>query len=72
MKIVKPLKDSSVLIKVTFKQLKLKQKNRSVDFLVCCSLGANLIGNLLSAEGDFEAGDEVIRASDGMKKRKEF
>ena len=36
MKIVKPLEDSGLSIKVLPKQSTIKQKNKKVDFLECC------------------------------------
>ena len=36
MKIVKPLEDSGLSIKVLPKQSTIKQKNKKVDFLACC------------------------------------
>ena len=52
MKIVKLLEESSLLIKLLAKQLKMNQKNRKGDFLeqALGFLGASLLGNLLTSK----------------------
>ena len=60
MKIVKSLEESGLLWKGVNKTIEMKQKNKKEDFSECYlgTLGASLIGNLLTGKG-------IIRASEG-------
>ena len=50
--------------------MKIKSKSKGVHFLVCCYVGASLIGNILAGKGFIEAcegtrtekGQEIISA----------
>ena len=65
MKIVQALKDSNILLKGVTKAIKSETKEQKGEFLsiLLGSLGASLLGNLLSAKG-------IVRAGSGNKKEK--
>ena len=65
MKIVQALKDSNILLKGVTKAIKSETKEQKGEFLsiLLGSLGASLLGNLLSAKG-------IVRAGSGDKKGK--
>ena len=65
MKIVQALKDSNILLKGVTKAIKSETKEQKGEFLsiLLGSLGASLLGNLLSAKG-------IVRAGSGNKKGK--
>ena len=67
MKIVQPLEDSNILLKEVTKIIKNKTKKLKVGFLsmLLGTLGANLLGNLLSGKG-------IVRAGSGIKKENEL
>ena len=67
MKIVKSFEESGLLIKgnnVKMKQLKMKRKNKKEDFLILGTLGAILLGNLLTGKRTIRAGEGTIRAGE--------
>ena len=67
MKIFKALEESGLLIKesnVKVKQLKMKRKNKKEDFLILGTLGAILLGNLLTGKRTIRAGEGTIRAGE--------
>ena len=66
MKIVQALKDSNILLKGVTKAIKSETKEQKGEFLsiLLGSLGASLLGNLLSAKGI------IVRAGSGDKKGK--
>ena len=66
MKIVQALKDSNILLKGVTKTIKneTKEKNRRFLSMLLGTLGASLLGNLLTEKG-------IVRAGTGKKKGKE-
>ena len=61
-KIVKSLEDAGLLI-VLVKQSKIMQKNKSLFLsMLLGTLGASLLGNLLTGKGVMTAGERKIRA----------
>ena len=51
---------------MSVKQLKMKQKNKKVDFLACMllgTLGATLLGNLLTGKRIMTVGEGAIATS---------
>ena len=65
MKIVQALEDSGVLLKGVSETIKNETKK---DFLVCYTLGAPLLGSLLTGKGTVRAGEGFLRAEEGIKK----
>ena len=65
MKIVQAFKDSNILLKGTTKTIKNETKEQKGGFLsmLLGTLGASLLGNLLSGKG-------IVRAGSGNKKGK--
>ena len=65
MKIVQALEDSNILLKGVTKMIKNETKEQRRGFLsmLLCTLGASLLGNLLS-------GKRIVRAGSGNKKGK--
>ena len=74
MKIVKALEDSNILLKSVTKAIKNETKEQRGGFLsmLLSILGASLLGDLLtknlSGKGTVKAGEETIRAGEGVKK----
>ena len=64
MRIVKPLKESRLLIKGVSKTIKNEAKEQKGGFLrmLLGTLGASLLGNLLTGKGTIKAGEGTIRA----------
>ena len=64
MKIIQPLENSDILIKGVTKTIKTETKKQKGGFLsmLLGTLGASLLGNLLSGKG-------ILRAGSGNKKR---
>ena len=82
MKIIKALENSGILLKGVSKNIKNETKEQRGGFLnmLLGTLGASLLGNLLSggkgsvvsrakAEGIMRAGDGIVRAGSGSKKK---
>ena len=65
MKVVKSLKQSSLLIKVVSETIKNETKEQKGVFLgmLLGTLVASLLGNLLTGKGSIRAGDGTIRES---------
>ena len=65
MKIVHAIEDSNILLKGVTKIIKNKTKEQKVEFLsmLLGSLGASLLGNMLT-------GKRIVRAGSGNKKEK--
>ena len=65
MKIVQAIEDSNILLKGVTKIIKNKTKEQKVEFLsmLLGSLGASLLGNMLTGKG-------IVRARSGNKKEK--
>ena len=70
MKIIQALEDSGVLLKGVTKNIKNETKEQKGGFLsmLLGTLGASLLGNLLSGKGFLRAGEGFLRAGDGIKK----
>ena len=64
MKIIKSLEKSGLLIKGVTKTLKNEAKEQKGEFLgmLLGTLGASLLGNLLTGKGTIGAGEGTIRA----------
>ena len=77
MKIIKALENSGILLKGVSKTIKNETKEQRGGFLsmLLGTLGANLLGNLLTgAKGIMRAGDGIVRADalSGSKKKTYF
>ena len=74
MKIVQALEDSNILLKRVTKTIKNETKEQKGRFLsmLLGTLGASLLGNLLTGKGTVRAGEEIIKAGYGssIKKKK--
>ena len=71
MKIIKALENSGILLKGVSKKIKNETKEQRGGFLsmLLGTLGANLLGNLLTGgKGIMRAGDGIVRAGSGSKK----
>ena len=78
MKIIQALENSDILLKGVIKTIKNEAKEQKGWFLsmLLGTLGASLIGNLLSGgkgflrtrEGIVRVGEEIVRAGEGIKK----
>ena len=68
MKIVKSLEESGLLIKGVGKTNKNEAKEQKGGFLgmLIGTLGANLLGNLLTGKGSIRAGEQIIRAGESF------
>ena len=71
MKIVQALEDSFTLLKGVTETIKNEMKGQKDDFLsmLLGTLGASLLGNLLTGKGTVRAGEEFLRAREGIKKK---
>ena len=67
MKIIKSLEESGLLIKGVSETIKNKVKEQKGGFLRMFfgTVGASLLGNLLTGKGTIRAGEDTIRASEG-------
>ena len=67
MKIIKSLEESGLLIKGVSETIKNKVKEQKGGFLRMFfgTVGASLLGNLLTGKGTIRAGEDKIRASEG-------
>ena len=75
MKIIKALKHSGILLKGVSKTIKNETKEQRGGFLsmLLGTLGASLLGNLLTGgKGSMRAGDGIVRAGSGSKKKTKF
>ena len=72
MKIVQALEESSISLKGVTKTIKNESKEQKGDFLsmLLSTLGASLLGNLLSGEGPVRAGEGIARAGYGPSIKK--
>ena len=63
MKIVQSLEDSNVLLKVVTKAIQNETKEEKVSFLsmLLGTLGASILGNLLSGKGTIRTGEGIVR-----------
>ena len=71
-KIVQALEDSNILLKGVTKPIKNETKERKGGFLsmLLGTLGASLLGNLLTGEGTVRAGEQIVRAGYGSSVKK--
>ena len=67
LKIVQALEDSTILLKGVTKTIKNETKEQKGGFLsmLLGTLGASLLGNLLSGKGTVRAGKEIVRGGYG-------
>ena len=74
MKIVQALEDSNILLKGVTKAIKNETKEQKRGFLsmLLGTLGASLLGNLLSGKGTVRAGEGIVRAGYGSSIKKKF
>ena len=72
LKIVQTLEDSNILLKGVTKTIKNETKEQKRGFLsiLLGTLGASLLGNLLSGKGTVRAGEGIIRAGYGSSIKK--
>ena len=70
-KIIKELENSDILLKGVNKTIENEIKEQRGGFLsmVLGTLGASLLGNLLTGKGIMRAGDGIIRAGERSKKK---
>ena len=74
-KIIKALENSGILLKGVTKTIENETKEQRRRFLSMLleTLGASLLGNLLSGgKGIVRAGEGIIRAGEGLKKKQKF
>ena len=71
-KIIKELENSDILLKGVSKTTENEIKEQRGRFLsmLLGTLGASLLGNLLTGKGIMRAGDGIVRAGKGSKKKK--
>ena len=67
MKIIKDLENSGILLKVVSKTIENETKEQRGGFLsmLLGTLGASLLGNLLTGKGIMRAGDGIVIAGEG-------
>ena len=73
-KIIKELENSDILSKGVSKTIENEIKEQRGGFLsmLLATLGASLLGNLLTGKGIMRAGDGIVRAGEGSKKKTKF
>ena len=71
MKIVQALEDSGILLKGVTKTIKNETKEQKGGFvsMLLGTLGASLLGNLLTGKGTVRAGEGTVRAGEGIEKK---
>ena len=71
MKIFEALENSGILLNDVSKTIANETKEQRGGFLsmLLCTLGASLLGNLLTGKGIMRAGDGIVRAGEGSKKK---
>ena len=74
MKIIEALENSGIVLKGVTKTIENETKEQRGEFLsmLLGTLGASLLGNLLTGKGIMRAGDGIVRAESGSKKKKPF
>ena len=74
MKIIEALENSAIFLKGVSKTIENETKEQRGGFLsmLLGTLGASLLGNLLTGKGIMRAGDGIVRAGSGSKKKPEF
>ena len=70
-KIIKELENSDILLKGVSKTIENEIKEQRGGFLsmLLGTLGAGLLGNLLTGKGIIRASDGIVRAGEGSKKK---
>ena len=70
MKIIEALENSGILLKGVTKTIENETREQRGGFLsmLLGTLGASLLGNLLTGKGIIRAGDGIVRAGEGSKK----
>ena len=70
-KVIKELENSDILLKGVSKTIENEIKEQRGGFvsMLLGSLGASLLGNLLTGKGIIRAGDGIVRAGEGSKKK---
>ena len=73
-KIIKEPENSDILLKRVSKTIENEIKEQRGGFLsmLLGTLGASLLGNLLAGKGIMRAGDRIVRAGEGSKKKTKF
>ena len=73
-KIIEALENSGILLKGVTKTIENETKEQRGGFLsmLLGTLGANLLGNLLSGKGLARAGKGIVRAGEAVKKKQKF
>ena len=73
-KVIKELENSDILLKGVSKTIENEIKEQRGGFLsmLLGTLGASLLGNLLTGKGIMRAGDGIVRAGEGSKKKTKF
>ena len=66
-KIVKSLEDSGLLLKGVTETVQNEVKEQKGGFLLLGTLGASLLGNLVTGKGIYRAGEGIVRAGYGNK-----
>ena len=74
MKIIEALENSGILLKGVSKTIENETKEQRGGFLsmLLGTLGASLLGNLLTGKGIMRAGDGIVRSGNGSKKKPKF
>ena len=74
MKVIEALENSGILLKGVTKTVENETKEQRGGFLsmLLGTLGASLLGNLLSGKGMMRAGKGIVRAGEGAKKTPKF
>ena len=73
-KIIEALENSGILLKGVTKTIENVTKEQRGGFLsmLLGTLGASLLGNLLTGKGMMAASEEIVRAGEGAKKNPKF
>ena len=73
-KIIEALESSGILLKGVTKTIENETKEQRGGFLSMLleTLGAGLLGNLLTGKGMMRAGEGIVRAGEGAKKNPKF
>ena len=73
-RIIEALENSGILLKGVTKTIENETKVQRVGFLsmLLGTLGASLLGNLLTGKGMMRAGEGIVRAGEGAKKPRKF
>ena len=73
-KIIKELENSDILLKGVSKTIENEIKEQRGGFLsmLLRTLGASLLGNLLTGKGITRAGEGIVRAGEGSEKKTKF